>query len=59
MPRPAVALVFSKVGPIEECRGADELKDAPKAIEMHIVLWHEERCAGVEDFDGGPEDFPT
>ena len=57
MPRPAVALVFSRVGPVEECRGADELAEAPEAIEMHVVLCHEARCVGVEDFDGGAEDF--
>ena len=57
MPRPAVALVFSRVGPVEECRGADELAEAPEAIEMHVFLWHEARCAGDEDLEGGAEDF--
>ena len=57
MPRPAVALVFSKVGPVEECRGADELGEAPEAIEMPVVLWHKARCAGAEDLEGGAEDF--
>ena len=57
MPRPAVALVFSGVRPVEECGGADELAEDPQAIEMPIVLWHEARCAGVEDLEGGAEDF--
>ena len=57
MPRLAVALVFSKVGPIEECRGAEEVAEAPEAIEMPVVLWHMARCTGVEDFVGGAEGF--
>ena len=52
-----MALVFSRVGSVEECRGADELAEAPKAIEMSVVLWHEARCAGAEDLEGGAEDF--
>ena len=47
-----MALVFSRLGPVEECRGADELAEAPDAIEMHVVLWHEARCAGAEDLEG-------
>ena len=27
MPHPAVAFVFSNVGPVEECRGAEELAE--------------------------------
>ena len=50
-------MVFSRVGPVEECSGAEELAEAPEAIEMHVVLWHEARCIGAEDFDGGAEDF--
>ena len=50
MPCPAVAFVFSKVGPVEDCRGA-------QAIEMPVVLWHEARCAGAEDFEVAAEDF--
>mgnify|MGYP005831238097 CR=1 FL=1 len=64
MPHPAVALVFNIVGPVEECSGAEELADAPEAIEMPVVLWHEARCVGAthlvgaaEDFGGGSEDF--
>ena len=57
MPRPVVALVFSKVGPVEEFGGAEELAEAPEAIEMPVVLWHEARCAGAEDLEGGAEDF--
>ena len=59
MPRPAVTLVFSKVGPDEECKGADELAEAPEAIEVPAVLCHEARCAGAEDLEGGAEDFGT
>ena len=57
MPRPAVALVFSKVGPAEDCGGAEELAEAPEAIEMPIVHWHEAKCAGAEDLEEGAEDF--
>ena len=59
MPRPAVALVFSNVGPVEDCGGAEELADAPEAIEMPVVLSQEARCAGAEDFVGAAEDFAT
>ena len=52
-----MALVFSKVGPVEEFGGAEELAEAPEAIEMPVVLWHVARCTGVEDFAGGAEDF--
>ena len=52
-----MAFVFSSVGPIEEFGGAEELAEAPMAIEMPAVLLHEARCTGVEDFDGGAEDF--
>ena len=53
----AVDFVFNKVGPAEDCRGAEELVDAPKAIEMHVVLWQEARCTGAEDFAGGAQGF--
>ena len=33
------------------------LADAPKAMEMPVFLWHEARCAGAEDLEGGAEDF--
>ena len=56
-PRPAVAFVFSRVGPDEEFGAAEELAETPEAMEMHVVLWHEARCAGAEDFVGTAEDF--
>ena len=59
MPRPAVALVFSKVGPAEDCGGAEELAEAPEAIEMPVVLWQEARCTAADDFAGGAECFAT
>ena len=52
MPRPVVALVFSKVGLFEE-----ELVEAPEAVEMPMVLWQVARCTGAEDFVGTAEDF--
>ena len=59
MPRPIVALVFSKVGLFEDRGGAEELTEAPEAIEMPIVLWHMARCTCAEDFAGGAEVFAT
>ena len=56
-PRPAVAFVFSRVGPDEDFGAAEELAEAPEAIEMPVVLWHVARCTGVEDFAGAAEDF--
>ena len=38
MPRPAVALVFSIVGLFEDRGGAEELVEAPEAIEVPVVL---------------------
>ena len=52
-----MAFVFSCVGLVEEFGGAKELAEAPEAIEMPVVLWHEARCTGAEDLDGGAEDF--
>ena len=52
-----MAFVFSRVGPVEECGGAEEIAEAPKAIEMPVVLWHEARCTCAEDLEGGAEDF--
>ena len=52
-----MAFVFSSVGPVEEFGGAEELAEAPEAMEMPVVLWHEARCTGAEDLDGGAEDF--
>ena len=57
MPRPAVAFFFSREGPVEEFGGAEELAEAPEAIEMPVVLWQVARCTGVEDFIGAAEDF--
>ena len=56
-PRPAVALVFSRVGPDEEFGAAEELAETPEAIEMPAVLWHVAKCTGVEDFAGATQDF--
>ena len=56
-PRPAVAFVFSRVGPDEEFGAAEELVETPEAIEMPTVLWHVARCTGVEDFARATEDF--
>ena len=56
-PRPAVALVFSRVGPSDGIGAAEELAEAPEAIEMPIVLWHVARCTSVEDFAGATKDF--
>ena len=43
---------------------AEELAEAPEAIDMPMVLWHMARCTGaedlvraVEDFGRGAEDF--
>jgi len=52
-----VALVFSRVWPDEEFGAAEELAETPEAMEMPVVLWHEARCAGAEDFVGTTEDF--
>ena len=37
-PRPAVALVFSRVGPDDEIGAAEELAETPEAIEKPAVL---------------------
>ena len=52
-----MAFVFSREGPVEEFDAAEELAEAPEAIEMPVVLWHVARCTGAEDFGGGVEDF--
>ena len=57
MPHPTVAFFFSREGPVEEFGGAEELAEAPEAIEMPVVLRHVARCIGAEDFVGGAEDF--
>ena len=48
---------FRREQPVDEFGAAEELAEAPEAIEMPIVLWHVVRCIGAEDFDGGAEDF--
>ena len=52
-----MAFFFSKVGPVEECGGAEELAEAPEAIDMPVVLWQVARCTCAKDFAGGAEDF--
>ena len=57
MPRLAVAVFFGKVGSVENCGGAEELADAPEAIDIPAVLLQEARCAGAQDFAAVAEDF--
>ena len=38
MPRPAVAFVFNREGPVEEFRAAEEQAEAPEAIEMPVTF---------------------
>src|SRR3954469_18484228 len=57
VPRPAVAFFFSNDGPAKEFGAAEELAETPEAIEMPVVLWHDARCPGAEDFVGMAEDF--
>ena len=45
------------MGPEEDFGVAEELAEAPEAIEMPVVLWHVARCTCVEDFFGATEDF--
>ena len=52
-----MVLVFSREGPVEEYGAAEELAEAPEAIEMPVVLWHVARCAGAEDLVGVAEDL--
>ena len=52
-----MAFFFNREGPVEEFGAAEELADAPEAIEMHVVLWHVARCIGAEDLVGAAEDF--
>ena len=47
-----MVLVFSREGPVEDFGAAEELAEAPEAIEMPVVLWHVARCTGAEDFGG-------
>ena len=52
-------LGLQQSGPVEDCGGAEELAEAPEAIEMPVVLWQEARCTGAKDFAGGAEGFAT
>ena len=52
-----MAFFFSREGPTEEFGAAEELEDAPEAIEMPVVLWHVARCTGAEDLVGAAEEF--
>ena len=52
-----MAFFFSREGPAKDFSAAEELADAPEAIEMPIVLWHVARCISAEDFDVGAKDF--
>ena len=52
-----MVLVFSREGHVEEYGAAEELAEAPEAIEMSVVLWHVARCTSAEDFVGAAEDF--
>ena len=52
-----MVLVFSREGHVEEYGAAEELVEAPEAMEMPVVLWHVARCTGAEDFVGAAEDF--
>ena len=45
------------MGPDEDFGAAEELAEAPEAIEMPVVLWHVARCTGVEDFARATEGF--
>ena len=52
-----MAFFFSGEGPVEEFGAAEELADAPEAIEMPVVPWHMARCTSAKDLVGAPEDF--
>ena len=52
-----MAFVFSREGPVDEFGAAEELAEAPEAIEMPIVLWHVARCTEAEDLVRAAEDF--
>ena len=52
-----MVFVFSREGPVEEFGAAEELAEAPEAMEMRVVLWHVARCTGAEDLGGATEDF--
>ena len=44
-----MVFVFSRDGPVEEFGAAEELAEAPEAMEMLVVLWHVARCTSAED----------
>ena len=52
-----MAFFFNREEPVEEFGAAEELADAPEAIEMPVVLWHVATCTCAEDFVGAAEDF--
>ena len=52
-----MVFVFSREGPVEEFGVAEELAEAPEAMEMHVVLWHVAGCTGAEDLVVAAEDF--
>ena len=52
-----MVFVFSSEGPVEEFGAAEELAEAPEAIEMPVILWHVARCTGAEDLVGAAEDL--
>ena len=52
-----MAFVFSREGLVEEFGAAEELAEAPEAIEMPVILWHVARCTGAEDLVGAAEDL--
>ena len=52
-----MVFVFSREGPVEQFGAAEELAEAPEAIEIHVVHCHVARCTGAEDLVGAAEDF--
>ena len=52
-----MAFVFRREGPVEEFGVAEELAEAPEAIQMPVVLWHVARCTGAEDLVGAAKDL--
>ena len=52
-----MVFVFSREGPFEEFGAAEELAEAPEAIEMPVVLWHVAGCTGAEDLVGAADDL--
>ena len=52
-----MVFVFSREGPVEEFGAAEELAEAPEAMEMPVVFWHVARCTCAEDLGGAAEEF--